>query len=541
MSNHQQSFRHRALTSIIQASVADIPLLLVHSTLAVRRRIASLACVMVALSWLPASAQFPETSDESLALLVAMERATVAAIAKAEQSVVAVARVRRDREASATAGFLQLSEPDPGTELPQTLDFVPTFYGSGVVLSADGFIVTCAHVLDDPRRNDYYVWLDRRCYPAEVVGKPAQVIAADPYSDLAVLKIEAHDLTAADLADAGELRKGQFVIALGNPNAIARDGQASASWGIVSNLNRVAPVEATPKSVGTGKESIHQFGTLIQTDAKLSLGTSGGALVNLRGEVVGITTSLVATLGSETAAGFAIAVDPLFRRVLDSLKVGVLPEYGFLGIEPEELRPEERERGFSGARVRTVMVGLPAYDAGLRSDDIIYQVNGESIVDRNDLFRALGALQAGAEVSLMVLRDNSGRLGAHRASLPIKAILSKKRIDASRPSYSIIPPSSWRGMSVDYSTAVLDELIRNGRFPTRRETTKVTVMTVEPGTPTWLAGLRPGDGIVSVENQAVNTPEDFYNKVDGMDGAAIVQIIRSGDRRESLTVSRSVD
>ncbi len=97
------------------------------------------------------------------------------------------------------------------------------------------------------------------------------------------------------------------------------------------------------------KESLHQFGTLIHTDAKLNLGTSGGALINLRGEMVGLTTSLAAISGFEQAAGYAIAVDDMFLRVLESLKAGKLPEFGFLGIQPEDLRSIDIERGFHGA------------------------------------------------------------------------------------------------------------------------------------------------------------------------------------------------
>ncbi len=115
-------------------------------------------------------------------------------------------------------------------------------------------------------------------------------------------------MTPIALGNAAELKKGQIVISLGNPYAVARDGQASAAWGIVSNLGRKAP--ATPsESDPSGRPTLHHYGTLIQTDAKLNLGTSGGPLLNLKGEMVGLSVVLAAAAGYEAAGGYAIPVD----------------------------------------------------------------------------------------------------------------------------------------------------------------------------------------------------------------------------------------
>lgn len=466
-------------------------------------------------------------------LIAAIEDATVAAIQRAEQSVVAITRVRRDRELTSQTASLSLGNLS-AIDSPQNPDFVPMFFGSGVVISSDGFIVTCAHVLDDPRRNDYFVWLDRRCYPARVVGKSARVLAADPFSDLAILKIDAQGLSSVALGDAEKLQKGQFVVSLGNPDSVARDGRASASWGIVSNLQRVAPAEST--GVSASKESIHQFGTLIQTDASLYAGTSGGALVNLEGELVGVSTSLVARKGSARPAGFAIAVDSLFRRVIGSLKQGRLPEYGFLGIEPEDLNRYERERGYGGARVRNVMPGLPADIAGIRVDDIIYEVNTIRIEDRNDLFRELSKVEAGAEVGLRVHRDVSGRSDIGRTSLPLRATLSKKYVGTRRPGYSIHPPPVWRGLLVDYSTAIPIELMRVGQFRSRRQSVKVTVVSVEPGSQAWNAGLRPGDGIVSAVGNSIESPAKFLQQVEQRSGDVPLNVARADGSIQTLVV-----
>ena len=166
-------------------------------------------------------------------------------------------------------------------------------------------------------------------------------------------------------ATAPRCARGRSSLALGNPYAIARDGQASAGWGIVANLARKAP-PAPEDSEAAGKRTLHHFGTLIQTDAKLNLGTSGGPLLNLRGEMVGLCVALAATAGYETSAGYAIPVDATFRRVLEVLKQGREVEYGFLGIQPANLQPQEVLAGLHGTRVDSVVRGTPAARYGLR-------------------------------------------------------------------------------------------------------------------------------------------------------------------------------
>ncbi|MFB3107205.1 MAG: S1C family serine protease, partial [Pseudomonadales bacterium] len=153
-------------------------------------------------------------------------------------------------------------------------------YATGVVVDRNGLILTNYHTLGDALRNDYVVWVSGKAYSN--VG----VKAADPWSDLAVLEIDAKDLKPIVLGDATELKKGRIVIALGNPHAIARDGHASATWGIVSNLRRKVdgPLEGGegPNSVAlSDRETRYHYGALIQTDARLARGSSGGPLLDL--------------------------------------------------------------------------------------------------------------------------------------------------------------------------------------------------------------------------------------------------------------------
>ena len=303
---------------------------------------------------------------------LAVQNAVVAAIAKAERSVVAIARVRKERPPGGEplpGGFAPRITPRPSGlngALHTSPDFIPNEYATGVVWDHDGHIVTNHHVLGNPEENDYFVWVRRRPFKVTRVEVPEHVRASDPWTDLAVLKIGAEDLEPITLGDASTLRKGMIVIALGNPYGIARDGDVSAGWGIVSNLRRAAAPDPRADAFDTESYSLHQYGTLIQTDARVTLGTSGGALVNLRGEMVGLTTALAAPGDCDQPGGFAIPVDETFRAVVDTLRQGRRPAFGFLGVQPDHLPLSERQRGLFGVRVLRVVVGTPADLAGLR-------------------------------------------------------------------------------------------------------------------------------------------------------------------------------
>lgn len=463
--------------------------------------------------------------DDGLAVVAKIESTVQDAIAKCEQSVVAISRVRNDQVARMQVDTLRPNASLQLTDDPTSEDYVPTFFGSGVIISHDGYIVTCAHVLDEPRRHRYYVWLDHRCYQAAVIGKVAKPMAADPFSDLAILKIEADDLKAIPFSSESP-RKGQFVIALGNPYAIARDGQASASWGIVANLNRFAPKETE----GAPTENVHQLGTLIHTDLRLAMGSSGGALVNLKGELIGLTTTLIAGRGYEQAAGFAIAADDFFQQVVDTLKQGKQPEYGFLGIQPENLRAFEKDRGLIGARVSMVIPGLPGSQAGLREGDVISQVGDATVHNRNDLFRELSKVPTGQKTKLVVQRMRAA--GAPQA-LTLEAELTKKFLATNRPSFSVNGPPVWRGAQVEYQSAIAGEL---ERISVVRTGPRVAFLSVAPDSSAWKAGLRAGFGVVSVNGQSVDTPKQFHDLVGKSAGDVALAVVTTSGRELKVSV-----
>jgi serine protease Do len=469
-----------------------------------------------------ATAQEPS----GLQAAMAMESLLVEAIARAEKSVVAVARLRKPAaDASPAAGFFEGLSGE-GAELfsdPTRPDFVPHDFGSGIVIDSRGLILTTYHVVGDIPASRHLVWIGKKPYPATVK-------AADPWLDLAVLKIDATDLTPLPIGDAKGLKKGQIVLALGNPYAIARDGQPSASWGIIANLARPAP--PTPERAGEGRLTLHHYGNLIQTDARLELGSSGGALLNLKGELIGVTTSLAALVGYEKSGGFAIPVDDDFKRSLETLKSGRVPDYGFLGVAPTFLTAEERRQGKSGARLLDVVPATPAARSGLQPGDVITHVEGESIADELHLIRRLSGLPADTTVSLTLERGG----GANRRGrvMTSKVTLSKKRVEGPRPPYSEHVEPSWRGLRVEYATAT----------PQFRDQSQdldpegcLGVTEVEKDSAAWKAGFRPGDFISHVGRNRVTTPKQFYQAVAELRGSATIRLTGLVNGPETRTIA----
>ncbi len=482
-----------------------------------------LACVC---GGVVAQDQAQQDSSEGFAMVAAMEQTIVNAIEKAAPSVVAIARVPRDGAVNMAAEF-QFNVPtlEQAAVDPTDPNYIPAHFASGVILSAEGHILTCYHALDDPQRNDYYVWWKGRSAKARVERWGAEVKAGDPWTDLAVLKIEARGLPPIPLGDASKLKRGRVVISLGNPYAIARDGQPSAAWGIISNRQRSArPREQEPTEAPQERQALAEFGTLLQTDARLNLGTSGGALIDLQGRMVGLTTSLASVAGYDQAAGYAMPIDAASKKTIESLLDGRLPAFGFLGVEPGDT-PSGR-----GASILSVVPGLPGSRAGLDAGDVILSVQGVPTDGAQALFRELSRQPADTEVELVVARFRAGGTTPQR----LQVRLGKKQLSLSKPGYSQIPEPTWRGMQVDWSTALPPQQLIFGR---RAMTASVAVLRVDPDTQAWRAGLRPGQGVLSVDGQPIARPDRFYQQVESIAGDVDLEIVDNNGRRQLVTVS----
>lgn len=465
-----------------------------------------------------------------------LEKAATLAIERTQSSVVALARVRTDgRDVSADlfdveGGRFGIPDSRSLTE-PTSPDFTPQEYATAVAIDADGHLVTTYHVLGDIAKNDYYIWSQRVPYKATVV-------AADPWLDLAVLKVDGAKLEPMKLGDAKSLKKGQFVIALGNPYSIAKDGQASAKWGIVSNLERPAPLAKPRQRNPTGRETLHHYGSMIETDALLPRGTSGGALVNLAGEMVGLTTSYAARNDVEAAAGLVIPVDQSFKDAIEKLKTGRKAEFGFLGVRTRQVGENEAGLPKSGAIVDGVVPGTPAADADLLAYsspadyDTITHVDGEAVADSLHLIMLVSRMPAGKKVNLTVRRFDSDNPSRMRV-LNKEVTLSKKYMDTLRPVYATVVDPPWRGLTVDYATATPSFTEKPGYLDPDG---CIGVLDVERNSAAWKAGLRPGMFLSHVGDTRVTTPAQFHSVVEGKSGSVRVRLTEAINGSSSVSV-----
>jgi len=388
--------------------------------------------------------------------------------------------------------------------LPET---VPDKYGSGVVIEEEnGLVLTTFHVIEGATK--IYVRL-----PGAGRGSYADIQAGDPRADLAVLRMirPPVDLKAIPIGDGGKVRKGDWIVSLANPFAAGfRDGSPSAAWGIISNLRRRQPPAVTEEVQRL--KPLSQYGTLLQTDVPINLGCSGGAVLDMDGKLVGLTTALAAIEGGEAPGGFAVPMDANTRKMIDVLKRGDEIEYGLLGIT---VNPEERGEG-RGVTIQDATAGMPAARAGLLSRDVVVEINGHPIREQDDLFLNISAALAGSEVTIKVLRN--GRPFEFKPRL-VKA-----------------PPSSWvpiapnrrkvHGLRVDYASTQ-----GAGAIPADA----VVVKELEPGSPA-ARKLREGMFIVAVNDQPVPTPAKFYELANGKDPVTLDVVEADGSGRRKVTL-----
>jgi S1-C subfamily serine protease len=263
---------------------------------------------------------------------------------------------------------------------------VPAGAGSGVALSSDGYLLTSAHVVAGSRRAGRASFSDGRELPFEVVG-------SDPLSDLAVVRTEDGGLEPAELGEADELRVGQLVVAIGNPNGFG----GSVTAGVVSGLGRALPAGS--------RNAVRIIDNVIQTDAALNPGNSGGALADGGGRVVGVNTA-VAGVG----LGLAVPVNPATRRIIASLINEGRVRRAYLGIAggPRPLPPRARARFGERSAVEVVEVvpGSPADRAGVRAEDVIVELDERPIESAADLQRAMVAEAIGTPVTAVALRGD---------------------------------------------------------------------------------------------------------------------------------------
>jgi len=256
--------------------------------------------------------------------------------------------------------------------------------GSGVIVSADGYIVTNNHVVDGATEVTIQT-SDKRDLKARVIG-------TDPKTDVALVKVNATNLPYAHLGNSSEVEVGDIALAIGNPFGLGQ----TVTMGIIS-------------ATGRGGLGIEDYEDFIQTDASINPGNSGGALVNTKGEVIGINTAILSRSGGNQGVGFAIPVD-MVRQIMTQLKDKGTVTRARLGVAIQELTPQLASalgvKTSQGAVVGEVAPDSPAAKAGLRKEDVIIAMNGKE-VDARSLRNTVGAMTPGSRVDLKVLRGSS--------------------------------------------------------------------------------------------------------------------------------------
>jgi len=356
--------------------------------------------------------------------------------------------------------------------------------GSGVIIDSEsGYVVTNHHVIENA--DQIRVRLDDgRSFEAKVVG-------ADPEADVAVIQIPAQGLKPINIGDSDSLRVGDFVVAIGNPFGLSQ----TATSGIVSALGRS----------GLGIEGYEDF---IQTDASINQGNSGGALVNLRGELIGVNTAILARGGGNVGIGFAIPVNMVVSLTAQIIEFGEVRR-GRLGVHIQDLTPELAQafgvEAGSGALISKVIPDSAAKAADLREGDVITMVNGRAIKGATELRNVIGLARADEEIELTYIRDR-------------KSFNKKIRIRA-------VVAESGRGIQISESFEgarledVDDSSSQNGQPGIR-------VVEVTSGSAAWQAGLRSGDIILSVNRQWVFSLEDLVQIVNGRTSGLLLNIQR---------------
>ncbi len=408
-------------------------------------------------------------------------------------------------------GTPNIPEDDPFFEFfrrympPNTAprEFESRSLGSGFIISADGYILTNTHVIESA--DEITVKLtDKREFRAKVIG-------ADRRTDIALLKIEATGLPKVTQGDPNKLRVGEWVVAIGSPFGFDN----SVTAGIVSAKGRSLPQE--------------NFVPFIQTDVAINPGNSGGPLFNMRGEVVGINSQIYSRTGSFMGLSFAIPID-VATEISNQLIVGGKVSRGRIGVMIQEVTKELAESfGLTkpgGALVAAVQKDGPAEKAGIEARDVILKFDGKTIATSSDLPRIVGATKPGSKVPVQLWRNGSTR----EMTVMVDEIPADEKAAGRTGKRGSKAPETFNRIGLALSELNTEQKkqleIDNG----------LLVEDMQPGTASR-AGIRPGDVILSINNQGVKTVEQFNQLLGKIEkGRNIALLVRRGGTATFITM-----
>lgn len=378
--------------------------------------------------------------------------------------------------------------------------------GSGVIVSTDGYILTNNHVIANAREVNVTL-PDKREFKGRIVG-------TDPKTDLAVVKIDGQNLPSVPWGDASKLQVGEYVLAVGNPFGL----NSTVTLGIVSALGR-------------GHMGITQYEDFIQTDAAINPGNSGGALVNTRGELVGINTAIFSQTGGYQGVGFAVPTSmgkPIYESLIKNGKV----VRGYLGIGIQDLNHDLAEsfgiKDAKGALVSDVKEGSPADRAGMKQGDVVISYHGSAVEDALTLQRVVTRTSVGSKVPVKVVRDGQEK------DLTIVIGEQPDTVKTAKAGTDEPGEYAFAGIAVqDLDRETAKEL------GIKDQTQGVVVTNVAPDSGAEKAGLVPGDVIREINRKPIKSVKDFEQMSSGVKKGENVLILINR-RGASLFLSAKV-
>jgi serine protease Do len=368
--------------------------------------------------------------------------------------------------------------------------------GSGVIVSPEGYVLTNNHVVEGA--TDVRVTLsDKRELKAKIVG-------TDPKTDVAVLKLEGSNFPAITLGDSTKVQVGDYALAIGDPFGVGQ----TVTMGIVS-------------AKGRGNLGIEDYEDFIQTDAPINPGNSGGALINDRGELVGINTAILSHgSGGNEGIGFAVPIN-LARNVMSQILDHGKVTRGYLGVVIQPITPAMAKdlglKELQGALVGDVSSKGPAQTSGVQRGDVILQINGNVVTDSNELRNTVSMMQPGETVKLKISRNGGMKdIDVKLGELPLSKEEAKNQPEGSSK-------EALEGVNVENLDA---ETAAQLQLP---ESTKGVVVTgVDPSSPKAESGLRKGDVIQEVNHQPVHNVAEFEQAMHKAENGALLLVNRGG-------------
>ncbi len=379
-----------------------------------------------------------------------------------------------------------------GTPRRREKEYRTQSQGTGFFITSDGYILTNNHIVENAIKV-IVTSLSGNEYEAKIVG-------TDPKTDLALLKVEDNNLPYAELGDSANLKVGEWVLAIGNPLGM----EHTVTAGIVSAKGRQL-------GVGMNVPEIQDF---IQTDAAINRGNSGGPLVNIQGEVIGITSNILSPTGGNIGIGFAIPSN-LAKKVVTQLKEKGRVVRGYLGVKISPITEDDRKalnlKSRKGAFIQSVEPGTPAEKAGLERYDVITEVNGKPVEDPNDLKLKIVDIQPGTEIELTIIREGKER----KVKVKVAELEPEEEKQISAESRKDL------GFSVRDLTP---NLARRYGYRTGKG---LLITQIRPYSEAERKGLRVGDIILEVNRKKVESVEDLENILrKSQSGDALMLLVR---------------